>query len=422
MTERVPETGGDILVTGLGAIATPLGSCARTGTEMSRIRFVPDAAILVRNGIIDYAGPAGGTPRDLPRGVHVLDASGRLAVPGFVDSHTHFVFAGYRADEFLWRTKGVSYMEIHARGGGIRNSVRATREASLDRLVELGSMRLGAMLALGVTTVEGKSGYGLELGTELRQLEAMRILAERSPVDIVPTFMGPHATPPEFDGRPGEYIDHVVGEMLPAVARQGIAEYCDIFCEHGVFGIDDSRRYLAAAKALGFGIRIHADEIERLGGAGLAAELGAASADHLLKASAADLDRMAAAGVVATVLPLTAFSLGEPFADARGMIDRGLALALASDLNPGSCHSQSIPLVWALASLRLGLSPEETLTALTLNGAAALGRARRIGSLEPGKRGDIVLMDAPSLAHVPYSIGMNLVSAVVTAGTLVCGA
>jgi imidazolonepropionase len=345
-----------------------------------------------------------------------LDAGGKALVPGFVDSHTHFVFGGFRADEFYWRAQGLPYMEIHNRGGGIRRTVEATRASSLEELVALGAGRLETMLSLGITTVEGKSGYGLDLDTELRQLKAMKLLDEASPVDIVRTYMGAHSIPPEFLGDPAGYIDHLIAQILPVIAGSGLAEFIDVFCEKGVFGLEDSRRYLKAGAARGLKLKLHADEIVALGGAGLAAELGAVSADHLLKATPADLAAMALRGVVATCLPLTAFSLREPYADARFMIDSGGAVALASDLNPGSCYSQSVPLMFAIAVLQMKLSIVEALTALTLNGAAALGRADSIGSIEPGKAADFLILDAPSHSHLAYHTGMNLVETTVKNG------
>lgn len=410
---------GDLLITNIGELATPQGSAGVRGKDMGRLAVWKDAVVLIRDGIIEYAGSPEGLDGESVADLPVINAQGRALVPGFVDSHTHFAFAGYRDEEFQWRAEGLPYMEIHRRGGGIRRSMEATRAAELSDLVAVGEKRLWTMLGLGVTTVEGKSGYGLDMATELKQLEAMGILADRSPVSIVPTFMGPHSTPPEYEGRTSDYMDFVIREVLPAARIQGIAQFADVFCEKGVFGIEDSRRYLQAAKAMGFGLKLHADEIERIGGAGLAAELGATSADHLLKASAEDIGRMAEAGVVATCLPLTAFTLREPYPDARGMIDSGCILALASDLNPGSCYSQSIPMIFAIASLYLGLSIEETLTALTLNGAAALGLADRIGSIEEGKAGDLVLLDAPSIRFLAYNVGMNQVVATIKEGEVV---
>lgn len=408
-----------LLITNIGELATPVGRAARKGAAMGDIRVVRDAAVAVDVERIAWAGPASELPSLDGPAPTVVDARGGAVVPGFVDSHTHFVFGGFRDEEFLWRAGGVPYMEIHARGGGIADSVRSTREATLETLVAVGATRLERMLELGVTTVEGKSGYGLDLDTELRQLEAMRVLDGRQPVDVVPTFMGLHSVPAESKGDPEGYVDRVIAEVLPRVRERGLARFVDVFCEKGVFGLADSRRYLEAAASLGFGLKLHADEIERIGGAGLAAELRATSADHLLKADRADLAAMATAGVVATCLPLTAFCLREPYAEARAMIDLGCAVALASDLNPGSCYSQSIPLAAALAVLYMRMSMEETLTALTLNGAAALGLADDRGSIEAGKLADILVLDAPSYRHLAYHSGMNVVSTVIKRGAVV---
>ncbi|HUW69548.1 MAG TPA: imidazolonepropionase [bacterium] len=408
-----------LVVRDIGELATPTGSTARHGSAMSMVSVIPDAAIIVDVETIVWAGPSSQMPRLDGPPPETIDARGGSVIPGFIDSHTHFIFGGYRADEFFWRAAGIPYMEIHRRGGGIANSVSATRSSSMPDLIASGAVRLERMLELGVTTVEGKSGYGLDLNTELRQLEAMKVLDSRQPVDIVPTFLGPHSIPTEFKGQPGAYIDFVVNEVLPHVRSSNLARFCDIFCEKGVFELEDSRRYLKAARDAGFGLKLHADEIERLGGAGLAAEMRAVSADHLLKASAEDLAAMSAAGVVATCLPLTAFTLKEPYADARSMIDMGLAVALATDLNPGSCYSQSIPLSAALAVLYMRMSIEEVLTALTLNGAAAVGLAEDRGSLEPGKLADMIILDAPSYRHLAYNVGMNCVGTVIKRGKVV---
>jgi imidazolonepropionase len=413
----------DLLVTNIAELATPKGFEAPRGkVAMGRVEVTKDAAILVHGGRIAYAGAASGLPLGAVRnakGLVRLDAEGRSVVPGFIDSHTHFVFSGYREDEFSWRAEGLPYMEIHARGGGIARSVDATRAATADELMNLGRGRLKAMLGLGITTVEGKSGYGLDLDTELKQLDVMRRLGAEQPVEIVPTFLGPHSIPKEFSGKPAAYIDFVIKEVLPAVKAQGVAKFCDIFCEKDIFELADSRRYLEAAASLGFGLKLHADEIVRIGGAGLAAELKAASADHLLKASKEDIAAMGKAGVVAGCLPLTAFTLREPYADARAMIDSGCALALASDLNPGSCYSQAIPLIFALAVLYMSLSVEEALTALTLGAAASLGLEKRLGSIETGKDADFLILDAPSFRFLPYHAGMNLVRRVVKGGKVV---
>jgi imidazolonepropionase len=386
---------------------------------MSDVMLIPDAVIAIAVDKIVWVGSAHDLPPIDGPAPDVVDAGGRAAIPGFVDSHTHFIFGGYRDEEFLWRAGGMPYMEIHKRGGGIATSVASTRAASNQELVRSGAVRLERMLELGVTTVEGKSGYGLDLDTELRQLQAMKVLMGLQPVDIIPTFMGMHSIPAEYKGQPSAYTDYVLQKVLPKIKKQGIARFCDVFCEKGVFELADSRRFLEAAKAAGFGIKLHADEIVQLGGAGLAAELGATSADHLLKADPTDLAAMSTAGVIATCLPLTAFVLREPYADARTMIEAGCAVALASDLNPGSCYSQSIPLAAALGVLYMSMSMEEVLCALTLNGAAALGLAHDRGSLEAGKLADLLILDAPSYRHLAYHTGMNIVSTVIKGGKIV---
>ncbi|GAB1432106.1 imidazolonepropionase [Spirochaetota bacterium] len=408
------------LIQNIGELASPTGNRALKGKEMRNISIIRDAAILVEQDTIVWLGPASELPALEGPKPEFIDAGGKAVIPGFVDSHTHFVFGGYRDEEFFWRAGGLPYMEIHSRGGGIASSVKATRDASLEQLVATAAPRLEHMLKLGVTTVEGKSGYGLDLDTEIRQLKAMRILEASQAVDIIPTFMGAHSVPMEYKGRAGAYINFIIEKVMPVVIENSLAKFCDVFCEKGVFEIEDSRRLLKAAKTMGLEIKLHADEIVPLGGAELAAELSVVSADHLLKASEHGLSEMAKAGVVATCLPLTAFSLKEPYAEARKMIDAGLAVAIASDLNPGSCYSQSIPLAAALSVLYMNLSMEETLTALTLNGAAALGLAHDRGSLEPGKLADMLILDAPSYLHLAYNIGMNKVGRVIKKGKLVC--
>ena len=311
-------------------------------------------------------------------------------------------------------------MSIMERGGGIVSTVKATRASNFIRLRAKAECFLKQMNAMGVTTVEGKSGYGLDKETELMQLRIMRSLNgdEHRRVDIVPTFLGAHAVPQEYAGRTDDYIDFLIREVMPCVAEAGLAEFCDVFCEQGVFSIEQSRRLLLAARGMGFDLKLHADEIVPLGGAGLAAELSATSADHLLHASDADIRAMAEKGVVATLLPLTAFALKEPYARGRAMIDAGCAVALATDLNPGSCFSGSIPLTFALACIYMQMSIEEAITALTLNGAAALNRAGSIGSIEVGKKGDLVVLNTDNYHFLPYYICMNCVIATIKEGVI----
>ncbi|WP_288360465.1 imidazolonepropionase [Bacteroides congonensis] len=409
-------------------IVTPIGFSARKGEEMSQLQIIENGTVEVTKGIITYVGENRGEDRDgYYQHYWHYNARGHCLLPGFVDSHTHFVFGGERSEEFSWRLKGESYMSIMERGGGIASTVKATRKMNFLKLRSTAESFLKKMSTMGVTTVEGKSGYGLDRETELLQLKIMRSLNndEHKRVDIVSTFLGAHALPGEYKGKSEEYkergddyIDFLIREMLPVIRENELAECCDVFCEQGVFSIEQSRRLLQAAKDQGFLLKLHADEIVSLGGAELAAELGALSADHLLHASDAGIRAMADTGVVATLLPLTAFALKEPYARGREMIDAGCAVALATDLNPGSCFSGSIPLTIALACIYMKLSVEETITALTLNGAAALHRADRIGSIEVGKQGDFVVLNSANYHILPYYIGMNSVIMTIKGGML----
>ncbi|QDR79974.1 imidazolonepropionase [Sporomusa termitida] len=410
--------GKKLLIKHAAELITCAGPAPKQGPAMGDIGMIPDGALLAEDGRISWVGPTAALPALDESQWEVIDAAGQCVLPGFVDSHTHMVFGGYRAEEFFWRLSGTPYLEILERGGGILNTVEATRAASLAELKELAGRRLRSMLAMGVTTVEGKSGYGLDKETELRQLAVMAELNREQPVEIVPTFMGAHAVPPEYKGRTDAYVDYLIAEVLPAVSAQGIAEFCDVFCEQGVFSLAQSRRLLTAAKGLGLKAKLHADEIVALGGAELAAELEACSADHLLQASAAGIAALGKKRTVATLLPMTAFCLREPYARARAMIDSGVAVALATDYNPGSCFSHSIPLVAALAAIQLGMTPAEVVTALTINGAAAVNRADRVGSLEVGKQADAVILEYPSHLFLVYHAGMNLVDKVIKQGQL----
>lgn len=405
-------------------VVTPFGHSARKGVAMADLTTIKDGCVIVRDGMIEYVGPSVDAQEHKSEarshGFTYMDAGGRALLPGFVDSHTHLIFGGFRPDEFEWRLKGDTYMSIMERGGGIQSTVNATRATSEDELVNRAQWFLDRMSAMGVTTVEAKSGYGLNTETEEKMLRAIRRLSDKEgqPIRIVSTFLGAHAVPKEYAGRTDEYVDLIINEMLPRF--KGMTDCCDIFCEKNVFEIEESRRLLKAAKEMGYKLKLHADEIVQLGGAELAAELGALSADHLLHVSDAGVEAMAEAGVVATLLPLTAFTLKEPYAPARKFIDAGGAVALATDLNPGSCFSGSIPLSIALACIYMNMSIEETITALTLNGAAAIGKADEIGSIEKGKRGDFVMLNTDNINILPYYVGMNCVKTTIFGGRVVC--
>ncbi len=409
---------GSIIITN-ATISTPEGRSARKGAEMAAIRTIENGAIIVRHGEIKYVGPMDSMPRVDKSEYELLDAQGNAVLPGFVDSHTHMIFGGYRPDEFEWRLKGDSYMSIMERGGGIQSTVNATRTESAESLAHKAQWFINRMSQMGVTTVEAKSGYGLDTESEMRMLDAIALLKTDpdQKLRIVSTFLGAHAVPKEYAGRTAEYIDLMINEMMP-LAREK-ADFCDIFTEKNVFEIEDSRRYLQAAKDAGFKLKLHADEIVQLGGAELAAKMGAVSADHLLHVSDKGIHDMAEKGVVATLLPLTAFALREPYAPARKFIDGGAAVALATDLNPGSCFSGSIPLTIALACIYMRMSIEETITALTLNGAAAVDMADITGSLEPGKSGDIIILNYNNYRMLPYYVGMNCVHTVISKGNVV---
>lgn len=410
----------DLIIKNANELVTCSSFSGKAGKEMQELNIIEQGAVVVKDGkIVDLGETNEILSKYNEKEYEVIDAKGKAVLPGFVDSHTHFVFGGYRADEFSWRLRGDSYMDIMNRGGGIVSSVKSTREETNEELYLSGMDRLNSMLEFGVTTVEGKSGYGLDLETEIKQLEVMKEIDKNHPIDVVKTFLGPHATPIEYKGREKEFIDFMIEKVLPVVKEKDLAEFADIFCEKNVFEIDLSRKFLNAAKEMGFKLKLHADEIVRIGGAELAAELNAVSADHLLQASDEGIKEMAKNGVVCTTLPLTAFSLKEDFARARDMIDSGCMVALATDLNPGSCFSNSIPLMFSLACIYMKMSPEEALNALTINGAAALGKEKEVGSIDIGKKADFVILKYPSYRYIPYNIGVNTVEKVIKEGKLV---
>lgn len=410
--------GDQLLIKNAAQVVTPQGHTAIKGASMKDVKIYENASVLIEDGHIVAVGDGAEWAKTVPVDKQI-DATGKTVLPGFVDSHTHFVFGGYRADEFLWRMEGMTYMEIMERGGGINNTMKATRNASAEELIEHSMDILEKMLAFGITTVEGKSGYGMDHDTELKQLEVMKELEQRQPVEIVRTFMGAHSIPPEYKGRNEEFLKFLVKEVMPDVKKADLAQFCDIFCEKGVFSIEESRQYLQQAKDMGFDLKIHADEIVTLGGAELGAELGCTSADHLLHASDEGIKALANSDTVATLLPTTAFCLKEPFAPARKMIDAGCAVALATDFNPGSGFTNSVPLMIALGVIYMGMTAEEAITALTLNGAAAVERADTIGSIEEGKQADIVILQYPSYKFLPYHTGVNIVETVIKKGKVV---
>ena len=391
------------------------------GRHMGELLHKERGAMLIENGLVARIGDSDEVRAglDLCTVDEVIDAGGRCLVPGFVDPHTHLCFVSPREEEFALRLTGAAYLDILRQGGGILNSVTAVRACPEEELYRLTRDRALSALAHGTTTVEIKSGYGLDTDSELKMLRVIERVGRSTPLDVVATFLGAHAVPPEYQGRADAYVELMIDDMLPRVAALGLARQCDIFCEEGVFSIAQGRRLLAAAKSLGFAVKIHADEVHDLGGAGLAAEVAALSADHLLAAGDPGIDGLAATGVVATLLPATAYSLRKPYARARHMLERGVALALASDCNPGSSYSESMPFVIGLAVLQMGLSPAEALTAATLNGAYALGIADRVGSLAPGRQADFLLLDGKTPAILAFHAGVAPVDAVYKRGELV---
>ena len=409
----------NLIIKNASQVVTCSGNKGKHGKEMSELHVIDNGTVIVTNGIITHVLKQGETIPVNEEYYEVINAQGKALLPGFVDPHTHFIFGGYREEEFSWRMRGDSYMSIMNRGGGIINTTKATREATDEELFELGKQRLNEMLKLGITTVEGKSGYGLNMETELKQLRVMKHLNQTHSMDVVSTFMGAHAVPPEWKDREDAFIDFNINEMFPIIAKEGLAECVDIFCEKNVFTIEQSRRYLTAARNHGFKLKIHADEMVSFGGAELAAELKVLSADHLLQASDEGIRAIAQNSVIATLLPLTAFSLREEYARGREMIDNNCIVALATDLNPGSCFSASSPLLFALACIYMHLSVEEAVTAFTINSAAAIDRADSIGSIDVGKQGDLILLQFPSYKFLPYHVGMNIVNTVIKKGNII---
>ncbi|VBB05167.1 metal-dependent hydrolase [Lucifera butyrica] len=405
------------VVKNIGLLATARGKEARKGREQGEIQQIAGTYIVIIDGRIATVGGEHTAPDPMIcEDATIIDAGGALVTPGLVDAHTHLLFAGWRQKELALKLQGVSYLEILKQGGGILHTVNATRRATPADLVAAGQESLGRMLRHGTTTCEVKSGYGLTVEDELKSLAAVRELNGLQPVDLVATFMGAHAIPVEYQNRQQEYVRLVCDEMIPAVAEQQLAVFCDVFCEDHVFNLAESGEILACGRRYGLLPKIHADEITPLGGAALAGEVRAVSAEHLIYADDKGLAKMAASGTVAVLLPGTSFYLGEDFARARAMVEMGIPVAIATDFNPGSCPNESLQLPMNLACLKYRLTPAEVLTAVTLNGAAALCCAHDRGTVEEGKAGDLVIWQAPDLEFLFYHWGVNLVKTVIKGG------
>lgn len=393
---------------------------ARVGAEMRELAIIKGGALLARDSLIVAVGATSEVAPQARTGALRIDATGSVVMPGFVDAHTHLVFAGTREDEYEMRAAGMTYQEIAARGGGIRSTVRKTREASEDELFELAKPRVRWLLEHGTTTIEAKSGYGLTVEDELKILRVIRRLNAEMPLELIPTFLGAHEIPDEYRARREDYIRLVTDEMLPRVAAEGLARYADVFCESHVFTADESRLVLARAKDLGLDLRIHAEQLSPSGGARLAAELGAASADHLEWIDDAGIEALRQAGVIAVLLPGAVFNLGlTRYAPARAMIDAGLAVALATDFNPGSSPTPSMQMILSIACTQMRMTPAEAITAATINPAYSLDCGARVGSLEAGKQADIVLFACSDYRQVPYFFGVNHAAAVIKSGKIV---
>ncbi len=412
----------DLAIVDAAEVVTVAGPAPRLGSALRDAGVLRGACVAARDGRIVFVGPTREYRRRVRLSRHGLeiDASGRTVLPGFVDPHTHLPFAGSREKEFVSRLRGETYESIAAAGGGILATVAATRAASLETLVELGRARLDRMILHGTTTAEAKSGYGLSLEEEIKQLRAVRTLNELHPVDLVPTFLGAHTVPPEFRDDRSAYVTEVAVRMIPEVARQGLARYCDVFVERGAFTAEEGERILRAAAAAGLGLRVHADQRTDSGGAILAARLGAASADHLERIGDDGIRALAGSGTTAVLLAGASFFLREAHeAPARRIIDAGVPVALATDFNPGTCPTEAMTAVLPLACLRLGLEPAEAIAAATLNAAHSLGLADRFGSLEHGKAADMQVLDVPGHEHLAYHFGVNHCRTVVKSGRVV---
>ncbi|WLD95341.1 imidazolonepropionase [Alkalihalobacillus sp. AL-G] len=389
----------------------------RKGTDMMEVGLVEKAAVAIKGGKVIYAGPIDGAPQF--EAGDKIDCKGQLVTPGLVDPHTHLVFGGSREHELALKQQGVPYLDILKQGGGILSTVNATREADEEVLYEKAHFHLDRIMSYGVTTVEAKSGYGLDESTELKQLRVTKKLNENHPLNIVSTFLGAHAIPPEFKERPEEFLNEML-RVLEMVKKEGLAQFADIFCETGVFTVEQSREYLRKAKEMGFDVKIHADEIDPLGGTEMACEVDAISADHLVGASEKGIEKLGESRTIAVLLPGTTFYLNKnEYAKAREIIEHNAAVALATDFNPGSSPTENIQLIMNLAALKLRMKPEEIWNAVTVNSAYSIGYGEHAGKIREGRNADIVIWDAPNYLYVPYHYGVNHVNTVLKSGTTV---
>lgn len=404
-----------LVITNIGTLMTPEGRAAQGGSAQGQVRVLYDAWVTIEDDTI--VGIGTGMP-EIPKNARVLDAQGKLVTPGLVDAHTHLIFGGWRQHEMALKLQGVPYLDILAQGGGILSTVNATHASDEQALADKASAALDEMLSFGTTTCEAKSGYGLSVEEELKQLRAIRLLNENHPIDLAATFMGAHAVPTAYKENREEYIRLICEEMIPSVAEEKLAKFCDVFCEKGVFSAEESKKILEAGKKYGLISKIHADEIEPIGGSVLAGKIGAISAEHLIVCPPEGIASMAKGGTVACLLPCTSLYLGATFAPARDMVTAGVPVAMATDFNPGSCPCLNMQLVMNLGCLRYKLTPEEVLTAVTLNGAAAIGMADKVGSIEVGKLGDLVIWDGEDLNYICYRMGSNLAKTVIKKGKI----
>ncbi len=390
--------------------------------DESGLGIIRDGAVIIKKGRIFWVGKTGDLPKEfgLSKEGREIDATGKVVMPGLIDSHTHLIFAGSRESEFEQRIQGLSYLDIAGKGGGILSTVEATRKASFEELLSLGKRRLDRMISKGVTTIEAKSGYGLSLQDEMKILKVMKALKEIHPMDIVPTFLGAHTIPKEFRNDRTKYMDLLTEEMIPEVAQERVAEFCDVFCEEKAFTLEESKKILETGKRYGLKPKIHADQLSPGGGAELAAEVGAFSADHLEYVSQEGIKKMAEIGVIAVLLPGASFFLSmKKVPPAREMIEKGVWISIATDLNPGSSMTESLPLMMTMGCTMFKMIPKEVIQATTLHAAKSMGREKEIGSLEVGKQADILLLDIPNYRYLPYHFGVDHTGYVIKRGKIV---